>query len=239
MLNTAAADGLILANPCQVKGAGTEHAAERPTVEPAQVWALADAVPAERRLLVLLAGFCGLRLGEALGLTADCVDVLHGSLRIDRQLQELPPDGRVVLTEPKTAAGRRTVPLPGVVAAAVEEHLAHHAGPTPERFLFVGATGAPLRRRKWGAEWNIARRAVGLPELHFHDLRHSALTLLAATGATVAELQAAAGHSSSAAALRYQHATESRARLLADLVDRVITAPETGSGAIARAIDAR
>lgn len=239
MAGTAVEDGLILANPCQVKGAGTEDAPERPTIEPAQVWALADAVEPRRRLLVLLAGFCGLRLGEALGLTADRVDLLHGTLRIDRQLQELRPGCRPVLTEPKTAAGRRIVRLPATVAGEAEKHLARWAGPAPERFLFVGATGASLRRHGWQREWARARTAVGLPELHFHDLRHSALTLLAATGATVAELQAAAGHSSAAAALRYQHATEGRARLLAELVDRVISAPESGPADTVRAIHAR
>jgi integrase len=227
ILNTAVADRLILTNPCQIIGAGLEHTPERPTVEPGQVWTLADAVRPERRLLVVLAGFCGLRLGEALGLTADRVDLLHRTIRIDRQLQELRPDSRQVFAEPKTAAGRRTLPLPESVALVVEEHLQRWTGPGPERFLFVGATGRPLRRQRWQLEWDAARKSLGLPNLRFHDLRHSSLTLLAATGATQAELRAAAGHSSNVAAMRYQHATESRARYLADLVDRVITAPQT------------
>jgi integrase len=239
MLNAAVEDGILLANPCRLKGAGTEHAPERPTIEPAQVWSLADAVPRQRRLLVLLAGFCGLRLGEALGLTADRVDLLHATVIIDRQLQELRPDGRQVLTEPKSAAGRRAVALPASVAAAAEEHFARWTGPTPQRFLFVGAKGAPLRRHVWQTEWTRARAEVGLPGFRYHDLRHSSLTLLAATGATIAELQAAAGHSSSAAALRYQHATEGRARQLADLVDRVITAAPSQPRTDVRAMDAR
>ncbi|MDA8356539.1 MAG: tyrosine-type recombinase/integrase, partial [Actinomycetota bacterium] len=62
---------------------------------------------------------------------------------------------------------------------------------------------------------DTARRAVGRPDLHLHDLRHSGLTWSAATGASVAELMRRAGHKSPAAAMRYQHATEDRDRALA------------------------
>jgi integrase len=49
-----------------------------------------------------------------------------------------------------------------------------------------------------------------------HELRHSGLTWSAATGARTAELMRRAGHASPAAALRYQHVTEDRDRVLAD-----------------------
>jgi len=61
-----------------------------------------------------------------------------------------------------------------------------------------------------------AREKVGRPDLHLHDLRHTGLTFAAATGATTAELMRRAGHSSAAAALRYQHATDDRDKVLAD-----------------------
>jgi integrase len=51
---------------------------------------------------------------------------------------------------------------------------------------------------------------AGLPDAHFHDLRHAGLTLSAQTGATLAEVMPLAGHSSSAAAMRYQHAADQR-----------------------------
>ena len=64
--------------------------------------------------------------------------------------------------------------------------------------------------------WGAARAKVGRRDLRLHDLRHSGLTWSAATGATVAELMHRAGHASPGAALRYQHATEDRDRVLAD-----------------------
>lgn len=225
VLSTAVEDGLILANPCRVHGAGVERSAERPTVGPAQVWALAGAVPEPRRCLVLLAGFCGLRLGEALALSVRHCNVLHDELMVERQLQEVGPKGRQIFTEPKTEAGRRVVRLPDAVSVELERHLGSRwAGPGIDGLLFRGEKGGPLRRAVFNREYRDARAGLGLDGIRFHDLRHSALTMMAATGATVAELQAHAGHASPQAALRYQHATKDRASDLARLVNSVIAA---------------
>ncbi len=67
--------------------------------------------------------------------------------------------------------------------------------------------------------WNKARATINREDLHFHDLRHTGLTLAAATGATTAELMRRAGHASPDAALRYQHATLERDALLASKLD--------------------
>lgn len=66
------------------------------------------------------------------------------------------------------------------------------------------------------------REAVGLPDLHFHDLRHVAATPAAETGADVKEIMYCIGHSSPQAALRYQHATQRRDRSIADGISRLI-----------------
>lgn len=59
-------------------------------------------------------------------------------------------------------------------------------------------------------------RAAGRPDLRFHDLRHTGATLAAATGATLAELMTRLGHSTPAAALRYQHAAADCDRAIAE-----------------------
>jgi len=71
--------------------------------------------------------------------------------------------------------------------------------------------------------WHRARLAVDLPGLHVHDLRHAGLTLAAQTGATLAEVMRRAGHSTSRAALLYQHAAEDRDRELAARMGDVTT----------------
>ena len=58
--------------------------------------------------------------------------------------------------------------------------------------------------------WTKARTAVGLPDLHFHDLRHTGNTMAAGQGASLRELMERMGHSSTRAALIYQHATQER-----------------------------
>jgi hypothetical protein len=83
----------------------------------------------------------------------------------------------------------------------------------------ISPTLSPLRgvtSRPLGIAWDTAQCGVGRPDLRFRDLRHSGLTWSAATGTSVAELMRRAGHTSPAAALRYQHATEDRDRALAD-----------------------
>jgi integrase len=60
-----------------------------------------------------------------------------------------------------------------------------------------------------------ARNAVSLPDLHFHDLRHTGNTMVAARGASLRELMERMGHSSTRAALIYQHATRERDEAIA------------------------
>jgi integrase len=81
--------------------------------------------------------------------------------------------------------------------------------------VFVGPKGGRLRRSNFRKIWNRARASVGLPDLHFHDLRHTGGTLSAATDAGLKELMARLGHSSVRAAMIYQHATRDRDQAIA------------------------
>jgi integrase len=74
----------------------------------------------------------------------------------------------------------------------------------------------------WNRHWYKARAAAGRPDLHhLRDLRHSGLTWMAQAGATTRELMDAAGHSSPAAALRYQHVADGRRRELAARLSKI------------------
>jgi integrase len=66
-----------------------------------------------------------------------------------------------------------------------------------------------------------ARDAANRPDLRFHDLRHAGAVLAAHTGATLAELMARLGHSTPAAAMRYQHAAQGRDREIAALLSKL------------------
>ncbi len=116
---------------------------------------------------------------------------------------------------PKTDAAKRTLVVPHELLAR-SRTTSRPVAPGPDGLVFIGAKGDPLRPQVWQAEWNRARRTLGLDHLHFHDLRHVAGTLAAATGAGTKELMYRLGHVSPQAALRYQHATRERDTVIAD-----------------------
>jgi integrase len=215
IMRTAVTDGLLLASPCKVVGGGTEHAAERPVASLAEVHALTAAMPERLRLVVLLATWCQLRRGELLGLRRRDVDTLHENLTIE-QSRTFTRKGRSVVKGPKSAAGHRTLAIPPNVLAPIQDHLERFTSPSPDAFVFTGKMGVPLTAGVLHKAWTKARITVGRTDLHLHDLRHSGLTLAATTGATTAELMHRAGHASANAALRYQHATQDRDRVLAE-----------------------
>ncbi len=221
IMRTAVVDGLILTSPCKVDGAGTERAAERPMATIAEVDALATAMPDHLRLVVLLATWCQLRRGEILGLRRQDIDLMHATIKIE-QSRTFTMDGQSLTKEPKTVAGRRSLSVPGNVTEAIIRHLDQFTDVSPDALVFTGKTGIPLTGNVLRDAWDRARRTIGRPDLHLHDLRHTGLTLAAATGATTAELMHRAGHASASAALRYQHATKDRDRVLADALEALV-----------------
>jgi integrase len=224
IMATAETDELINRNPCRIAGAGVENSDERPVATVEQVWELADAVPERLRCMVLLFGFVGLRLGESLALERRHVNLLHRTIRIEQQEQEL-RDGTIIVAPPKTKSGIRTLALPDFLVAEVEAHLDQFVGRGLKARLFTGENGGSLRRIQWKRIWDRAKASVDdLPEgFRSHDLRHTANTIAAATGASTRELMQRMGHASSDAALRYQHATKDRDRAIADLVGELVT----------------
>lgn len=108
----------------------------------------------------------------------------------------LPPGGRPIVGMPKTVAGRRTVSVPPNVLPAAVEHLASFVGPEPDAWLISANGGSPISPSTLELAWRQARLAIGRPDLHLHDLRHSGLTWAAATGASTRELMALGGHAS-------------------------------------------
>jgi integrase len=177
IFRAAVRDRLIVANPCD----GTRLPKATPSrVEPLPletVHALADAVPARYRALVILAAGSGMRQGECLGLTVDRLDFLRRVVHVDRQLVTV--TGRPsFLTAPKTAASVRTIPLPQVVLDAIAAHLGAFP-PLGDGFVFVTDARNPIRRTAFGDVWRAAVKAAGAPAgTGFHELRHFYASLL-------------------------------------------------------------
>jgi integrase len=125
-----------------------------------------------------------MRRGELLGLTWDAVDLDGGRLAVRQALSWV--DGRAVIQPPKTRASRRVIPVPDVVVSALREHQKRQdaeradAGEKWEDTGFVFATGGAGRCRptRWSSTGTTSARRLGT--LRFHDLRHTAVSLLLA-----------------------------------------------------------
>jgi len=96
--------------------------------------------------------------------------------------------------------------------------------------VFSAERGGPIRRSNFTRRvWIPATRAAGVEGLRFHDLRHTAATLAVAAGASTRELMVRMGHSSSAAALRYQHVMAGRDAAIAAALDELVQAASARS----------
>ena len=198
VLMTAADDRIIPRNPCRVRGAGEEKPDERPTLTVRQVYELADRMPGDcYRVLVLLAAFASLRWGEITALRRCDIDIQAGTVTIARQHVQLDTGGLVV-TAPKSRASARTVAIPATILPAIRGHLDGCVRQSPDSLVFTGSRGGVLRRSNFrrAVKWSYTVEAIGVPGLHFHDLRHTGNTHAAATGASLRDLMDRMGHDS-------------------------------------------
>ena len=219
-MGSAVNDELIDANPCRIVGAGRAKRVHR--IRPASVAELAvltEAMPERLALMVTLASWCALRFGEIVELRRGDIDLGDEVIRIRRAAVRT--GGTFTVTTPKSDAGIRDVAIPPHIIPLIEDHLAIYVGPQRDSLIFPAANGGHLQPSTLYRHWSRARAAAGRNDLRFHDLRHTGAVLAAATGATIAELQARLGHSTPAAAMRYQHAAKGRDREIAALLSKI------------------
>ena len=179
---------------------------------------------AERR--GLLAAFyleltTGLRRGELCDLRWEDFDAANGTLKICRTVRR--EKGRGLTTgDTKTYAGTRTITLPPSLAALLKER--KRAAKTawifpdllrPER---PTAPDAAYRRMK------LLLEQAGLPDIRFHDLRHTFATHALASGVDVKTLSGILGHTRAAFTLdTYTHTTGDMQRRAAESVGEFLT----------------
>lgn len=251
VMNAAIADELIEKNPVDSSltrtAAGLKH---RPPSEAelAGILETFKEVAPELRLAVMLAAYGGLRLSEwrALRRSDLTLDGERYAVNVTRQVQRVPlslreaggPDWMV--GPPKSAEGVRVVTLPAWMTADVEAHLKTHVARFKGALLFAPSGGAQfLDDKRFNKPWNVARdrlklrvRVSGKGEparyesvVREHDLRAFAGTYYVRAGATLREVQTLLGHSTTEAALAYQHAVGDRVAELADRMPAPSAAP--------------
>jgi integrase len=192
----AAVDAGILAqSPCRRIPLPKVEQDEKRFLTPAEIARLASVIEPRFRALVLVGAYGGLRIGELAGLRRAHVDTDRATVTVLEIATDV--SGRLVSGPPKTRAARRTVSLPVPVADELERHMATYAGPDPDGLVFTGAKGAALRATNFRRRtWRAAVRAAEFDGLRVHDLRHTAVALWIAAGASPKEVARRAGHTS-------------------------------------------
>jgi integrase len=231
IMGTALSDGKIRINPCVIRGAGSARRVHK--IRPAsldEIETITQAMPEQYQAMVLLAAWCALRFGELTELRRKDIiiveptdkpdDDAYGIVRVERAVVRV--EEGFQLTTPKSDAGRRDVEIPPHLLPLIKDHLARFVGPDKEALLFPAAHGDHLAPATLYRHFYKARSAAKRDDLRWHDLRHSDAVLAAATGATLAELMARLGHSTPAAAMRYQHAAQGRDRQIAKLLSKLV-----------------
>jgi integrase len=227
-------DGLLPRNPAA--------SVKRPTTSSSAAGAVWSAEQA-RRFLTAVAGErleplwrlelnTGLRRAEAAGLRWSDVDFAANVIQV--RVQRTTEGYKVVEREPKTAAGRRRVPVdPGVMEALrawsvrqKEERLAFGPAYQETDLVFTREDGSGWHPQSLRHAFAWACKRAGVPVLRFHDLRHTAATLALEAGVHPKVVQERLGHASVQITLdTYSHVQESVGKQAADTIARYLEGP--------------
>lgn len=227
ILGTAVEDEKIAANPCHIRGAGTSRRVKQ--IRPAtlaELETIARAMPEKYRPMVMLASWCALRFGELVELRRKDLDLANGVIRVRRGVVRT--GGQVIVGTPKSDAGVRDVAIPPHLIPMLRDHINSMPMRGRDALLFPAADGeSHLAPSTLYRVFYKAREAAGRPDLRWHDLRHTGAVLAAQTGATLADLMGRLGHSTPAAALRYQHTALDRDSQIAAALSRLVELSDT------------
>jgi len=145
--------------------------------------------------MVLLAGWGGLRFGEAGALRRDRLRLLERRVDVVEGLSS-DSAGRVVVGPLKTDPSRRSVTIPPFLVQELAAHVAAHPDALGD-LVFAAPLGGPIQRTSWRTRfWLPAVRAAGLDAARFHDLRHHAAAAAIAAGGHPKAISARLGHAS-------------------------------------------
>ena len=168
---------------------------------------------------------CGLRPGEAFGLTWRDVDLARGRLAV-RQAVTYDADRRPVLAEPKTKRSRRSMPIPAELVTVLSEHRDRTADiDNPLGLVFPTVEGTLIHPNHWSRrDFRRIAAAARLPKgFRLYDLRHTCATLMLANDIHAKITSERLGHSSTRLTLdTYSHVTptmqQEATRQLGDLI---------------------
>ncbi|TCJ16918.1 site-specific integrase [Rubrobacter taiwanensis] len=207
---------LIPRNPADAVKAPSPSKKEMHPLSADEARRLLEAARGDRfEALYVLAVYTGMRCGELLGLKWEDIDLDNHTIRVRRTLTRTENGKKLSLGEPKTKKSRRTVKLYARVVEVLKRHRARQAEEKlksgslyrDQNLVFAGENGglinpSNLRQRSF---LPLLRRA-GLPQIRFHDLRHTCASLLFQRNVHPKFVQELLGHASVAITLdTYSH----------------------------------
>lgn len=184
----AVEDGDVAVNPCTHLRLPAVRGRRERIAAPQEAEQLLAALPGRDRPIWATALYAGLRRGELMALRWADLDLDTGVIRVERAYDEK----EHVEIEPKSRAGRRTVPIVGTLHDTLVEHKATQA--RAEGLVFGGK--APFQPSNLWRRAQQAWKGAGLEPIGLHEARHTFASILIAAGVNAKAITTYMGHAS-------------------------------------------
>ena len=213
--------GMIRSNPTNLCDLPKVRRKEIHPMEQEEIAAFLKAIEGcKYELVYRVTLFTGMRQGEILGLTWDCVDFQHNALYVNKQLQKTKKvGGQYVLAPTKSGRSRMITVAPSVMdllkkqksQQAQMQLLAGQDWKNHWDLVFTNEFGGNLSHFTVYKTFKEIVRSMGLDQERFHDLRHTFATLALQNGVDIKTVSSMLGHYDAGFTLRtYTHATRQK-----------------------------
>lgn len=226
--SVAVKQGLIPQNPCDSTELPKQQRQEIKPLTDSEIPLFLSAIDNEPlRNVFAVCLFAGLRRGEALGLTWDCIDFKSGEIHVTKQLQK--QNGIGYTLAPYTKSGKSRIVKPPIICfdylkaekvkQAQNKLRAGQAWSNKDNLVFTDALGVALSFDVFYKHYKKVATSIGRPDSRPHDLRHTCATTAIACGADAKSVQSMLGHATASFTLNvYCHASE---QMKQDTADRM------------------
>jgi integrase len=186
----AVEDGDVAVNPCTHLRLPAVRGRRERIASPDEAEELLSALAAPDRALWATALYAGLRRGELMALRWEDVDLAAGVIHVERAYDEK----ERVEVEPKSRAGRRTVPIVGALRDVLVEHKMRKRGDAG--LVFGSSADTPFQPSNVWRRAHTAWRRAGLKPIGLHEARHTFASVLIAAGVNAKAITTYMGHAS-------------------------------------------
>lgn len=225
--------GMIRSNPTVLCDLPKVRRKEIHPMEQGEIAAFLKAIEGSKyELLYRVTLFTGMRQGEVLGLTWDCVDFAHDAIYVNKQLQKTKKvGGQYVLAPTKNSRSRIITVAPSVMTLLKKQKsqqaqmrlLAGQDWKNPWDLVFTNDLGGNLSHFTVYKTFKEIVRSIGLEQERFHDLRHSYAVVSIESGDDIKTVQANLGHATASFTLDvYGHVSQKMRRQSAERMEQFI-----------------